>query len=192
MPQMWQPQKPTCFWQLLRQDFKKELGLLQDVQGATQPADHSRPLIHRGRLKDWVIFTILAFLFLSLFTAACTHFPDAPLEPEKARQIFDADEKVILKAITRVLKDRGFGNPRVEADKGRLETDYVVQGDWRTKVVATVEKISARKREVILSVITEKKSFSQWQPKKILRKEQYDQLFGEIEMQIYREWYERE
>jgi hypothetical protein len=189
---MWQPQEPTYFWHFLRQNFEKELGLLQDVEGATQPADHSRPLIHKGRLKGWVIFSILAFLLLSLFAAACTHFPDAPPEPEKAYRIFDADEKIILQAITRVLKDRGFPKPQVEANKGRLETDYVVQGNWRTKVVATVEKISARKREVTLSVITEKKSFSQWQSKKVLHKEQYDQLFAEIEMQIYREWYERE
>lgn len=192
MPQMWQPQEQSCLWQLLRQDFEKELGLPLDVPGATQLSNRPRLLIDGSWFKGWIILTLSAFFFLSLFTTACTHFPDAPPEPEKASQIFDADEKVILKAITRVLRDRGFWNLRVEADKGRLETDYVVQGGWRTKVVATVEKISPRKREVILSVITEKKSFSQWKPKKVMSQEQYDKFFAEIEMQIYRQWYERE
>ena len=190
MPQMRQPQEPTCFWQLLRQNREKELGLPEEVIGTTQPPDYSRPPIDRGRSKGGVIF-IATFFFL-IFTAACGHFPDALPESDRASQIFDADEKIILKAITRVLKDRGFGNPRVEVDKSRLETDYVVEGNWRTKVVATVEKISPKKREVTLSVVTEKKSSSQWQPKKIMSKEQYDKLFGEIEMQIYRELYERE
>lgn len=189
MPQMRQPQEPTCFWQFLRQNLEKELDLPEDVKGKTQPADHSRPLIDGGRSKGWVISIAIFFLIL---TAACGHFPDALPETDRASQIFDADEKVILKAITRVLKDRGFVDPRVEADKNRLETDYVVEGNWRTKVVATVEKISPKKREVTLSVVTEKKSSSQWQPKKIMGKEQYDKLFAEIEMQIYREWYERE
>ena len=116
------------------------------------------------------------------------------LEPEGTSHIFEADEKIIFKAISRVLKDRGFGEPRVEADKGRLETDYLVQEDWRTKVVATIKKVNRREREVTLSVITEQKdsSPSGWKPKKLMGKEQYETFFGEIEMQIYREWYKGE
>lgn len=189
---MRQPQKSARLRQLLRQDFEKELGLLQDMKGAVQPPDRFRPPVDGGRLKGWIIFTISTFLFLGLLLAACGHFHEALPEPEKATQTFDADEKIILKAITRVLKERGFGEPQVEADKGRLETDYVVQGDWRTKVVATVKKISRKEREVTLSVITEEKSASQWQPKKLMGKEQYEKIFGEIEMQIYREWYKGE
>ena len=59
-------------------------------------------------------------------------------------------------------------------------------------MVATIEKIGPKKKEVTLSVVTERKSSSQWEPKKLMGKEQYEQLFGEVEMQIYRELYERE
>ncbi len=118
--------------------------------------------------------------------------PDAASEPEKATQVFDADEKVVLKAITRVLKDRGFGDSKVEADKGRLETDYLVQADWRTRVIANVKRISRNETEVALAVITEKNSSSGWQPKQLMGREQYEKLFSEIEMQIYREWYKGE
>jgi hypothetical protein len=151
-------------------------------------------LIERGRCKSWIILTLTAFFFLSVLAGSCSQFLDHDALPEsaKASQIFAADEKIIVKAITRVLKDRGFGNPRMEADKSRLETDYVVEGNWRTKMVVTIEKIGPKKKEVTLSVVTEKKSSSRWQPKKLMRKEQYDRLFGEIEMQIYRELYEGE
>ncbi len=46
----------------------------------------------------------------------------------------------------------------------------------------------------ILAVITEQKdsSPSGWKPKKLMGKEQYETFFGEIEMQIYREWYKGE
>jgi hypothetical protein len=115
--------------------------------------------------------------------------PDALPKQEEAVRIFDADEKVVLKAIARVLKERGFGDSKVAADQSRLETDYVVQEDWRTRVVATVKEISRKETEVTLSVMTEKKSSSGWTPKKIMGKEQYDKIFDEIEMQIYREWY---
>lgn len=139
-------------------------------------------------MKGWVSLAVFFPLFLCLTVPACLHTPDALPKLEKKSQIFEADEKIILRAIARVLKDRGFGEPTVEADKGRVETDYVVQGDWRTKVVATVKKISRKEREVTLSVATEKKSSSEWQPKLLMNKEQYDKLFGDIEMQIYREW----
>jgi hypothetical protein len=192
MPEMRQPQKPDCLWQFLRQNFEKKLGLPQDPKGPAQPSDNFRPLRKRGRLIGLAIFILSAFLFHCISTVDRGQVPDAAPEPEKAIQTFDADEKVVLKAISRVLKDRGFGDSKVEADRGRLETDYVVQGDWRTRVVATVKKISRRETEVILSVITEKKSSSGWQRKELMGREQYDKFFREIEMQIYREWYKGE
>jgi len=192
MPQMWQPKKPASIWQFLRQDFEEELSIPQDIEGNDGLADNFRPLQKGGRLIGRVIFTVSVLIFLALFTGACRHAPLALPEPEKATQTFDADEKIIMKAITRVLKDHGFNPFQVEADRGRLETDYVVQGDWRTKVVATIKKISRKENEVTLSVITEEKSFSRWQLRKIMGKDQYDKLFGEIEMQIYREWSKRE
>jgi hypothetical protein len=192
MPQMRRPQEPTDLWQFLRQNLEKGLSLPLDVRGAARLLNRPRLLIEKGRFRSWILLTLSAFFFLSVFAGTCSQLHDPLPESKKVTQIFDVDEKIIVKAITRVLKNRGFGNPRVEADNSRLETDYVVEGDWRTKVVVTLEKISPKKREVTLSVVTEKKSSSQWQPKEIMMKEQYDKLFGEVEMQIYRELYERE
>lgn len=66
-----------------------------------------------------------------------------------------------------------------------------MEKDWRTKVVATIKKVGRKEREVTLLVITEQKDSgpSGWKSKKLLGKEQYEKIFGEIEMQIYREWY---
>jgi hypothetical protein len=192
MPQMRQPQKPACFWRFLRQNLEKGLNLPLDVKEAARLLNRPRLLIEKGRFRSWIILTLSAFFFLSVFAGTCSQLHDPLPESKKVSQIFDVDEKIIVKAITRVLKNRGFGTARVEADNSRLETDYVVEGDWRTKVVATIEKIGPKKREVTLSVITERKSSDQWQPKELMMKEQYDRLFGEIEMQIYREIDERQ
>ncbi len=192
MPQMWQRQKPPRLWQFLRQDFEKELGLPQNLKGPAQPSDNFRPPKKGGRFIGLAIFILSAFLFHCMPMVDREQAPDAASEPEKATQVFDADEKVVLKAITRVLKDRGFGDSKVEADKGRLETDYLVQADWRTRVIANVKRISRNETEVALAVITEKNSSSGWQPKQLMGREQYEKLFSEIEMQIYREWYKGE
>jgi len=193
MPQMWQPQEPTGLRPFLRQDLEKELKLPRKVEGSAQLfSNRPRLLMPTGRFKGWSILTLSFCFFLSVLAAGCAIYPDVQPESEKASQVFDVDERIIVKAISRVLKDRGFGNSRVEPDNSRLETEYVVEGDWRTKVVATIEKISPRKREVTLSIVTEKKTSSEWKPKKVMAKEQYDRMFGEIEMQIYRELFERQ
>ena len=192
MPQMWQPQKPTCLWPFLRQDLEKKLDHSPEVKGAARLLNRPASLIDKGRFKSWIILPLSVCFFLSVLAAGCSHIPDTLPESQKVSQVFDVDEKIILRAIAHVLKEHGFAKPKVEADNSRLETDYVVEGGWRTKVVATIERISPRKREVTLSVVTEKKSSSKWQPKKIMGKEQYEKLFGEIEMQIYRELYERQ
>jgi hypothetical protein len=132
---------------------------------------------------------------IALFLYSCAHTPEDPLSQEvvKSTQVFEASDKVIVRAITQVIKERGFGQAKVEKvgeDQSRLETEYVPQGDWRIKVEVTVNKISRKEREVTLFVTTEQKDSgpSGWKAKKLLGKEQYEKIFNQIEMQIYREW----
>lgn len=126
-------------------------------------------------------------LLICLFLAACLEELDPSPEPVGNTRVFDFNEKVILKAIANFLKEQGYVEPRVNEDAGKVETDYFIKGDFRTKVEATVKKIGRRERTVTISVITEQKSSSQWKPKKMLDKEDYDKIFDEIEMEIYRE-----
>ena len=105
----------------------------------------------------------------------------------KNTRILEFNEKIIIKAITSVLRERGFENPKVDLEKGKVETDYVVEGDYRTRVEAEVKKAGRNEGKVTLSVITEQKSSAGWKPKNIMDKAQYDKFFEEIEMQSYRE-----
>jgi hypothetical protein len=137
--------------------------------------------------------SLLAVLWISFFLFACALPFKDPTSPEvdKSTQVFEASEKIIVRAITQVLKDKGFGQAKekkIGEDQSQIETEYVPQGDWRTKVEATVKKISPKEREVTLAVITEYKESSGWKPKKFMGKDQYEKFFTEIELQIYREW----
>jgi hypothetical protein len=137
--------------------------------------------------KGWRRFFFLSFV-LCLLLIGCWEDSDTLSEPEKYTRVYDFQEKYIFKAITTILKERGFSNPMVDAEKGKVETDYFAQGNLRTRVEATVKKIGRKEREVTLSVITEKKkSPGDWKLIKILDKSHYEKFFDEIEMQIYRE-----
>jgi hypothetical protein len=141
------------------------------------------------------ILSLFAVLSGALLFISCAHAPQDPTVQEvyKSTQVFDASEKIVVRAITQVLKDRGFGASKVEKtgeDESRLFTDFVPQGEWRTKIEATIKKLSRKEREVTLVVTTEQKESGPagWKTKILMGKEQYEKIFNEIEMQIYREW----
>ena len=146
-----------------------------------------------GKLKFFLYVLTILWISFSFFTCALPHKDPLSPEVDKSSQVFDASEKIIVRAITQVLKDKGFGQAKEEKtgeDQLRLETDYVPQGEMRVKVSATVKKINPKEREVTLEVVTEQKGSKsgEWKSKKMVGKDQYERLFNEIEMQIYREW----
>ena len=126
---------------------------------------------------------ILLFLFLS----ACEEEKDSSGPPEKHSRVYEFNEKYIIRGVASLLREKGYADPKVDTEKGKVETDYIPAGNMRTKVEVTVKKLDRREREVILVITTEKKVKEGWKAIKILEKPQYDKFFDEIEMQIYRE-----
>ncbi|HPK53561.1 MAG TPA: hypothetical protein PK114_03815 [Smithellaceae bacterium] len=78
-------------------------------------------------------------------------------------------------------------NVRVDQVNKRVETDYIVQGDWRTRSMAKVSRLSWKESELVLSVITEKKTETGWEMRRLLEAEQYANLFDKIDLLIYEE-----
>jgi hypothetical protein len=125
----------------------------------------------------------MMFFFLS----ACEEEEDSSGPPEKHSRVYEFNEKYIIRGVASLLREKGYADPKVDTEKGKVETDYIPAGNMRTKVEVTVKKLDRREREVILVITTEKKVKEGWKVIKILEKRQYDKFFDEIEMQIYRE-----
>jgi hypothetical protein len=124
---------------------------------------------------------------LVFFLSACEEESDSSGPPEKHSRVYEFNEKYIVRGVANLLREKGYADPKVDMEKGKVETDYIPAGDTRTKVEVTVKKLDRREREVVLVITTEKKVKEGWKPVKILQKPQYDKFFDEIEMQIYRE-----
>jgi hypothetical protein len=108
--------------------------------------------------------------------------------PDEYRHTYEAREKVILNAIARVFNDKSMGsNVRIDSTKQQVETDYIVQGEWRTRSMAKIRKLNWKESEVVLSVITEKKAETGWEMRRLLDKDQYINLFDTIDLMIYEE-----
>jgi hypothetical protein len=124
---------------------------------------------------------------LVFFLSACEEESDSSGPPEKHSRVYEFNEKYIIRGVANLLREKGYADPKVDTEKGTVETDYIPAGNTRTKVEVTVKKLDRREREVILVITTEKKVKEGWKVIKILEKPQYDKFFDEIEMQIYRE-----
>ena len=110
-------------------------------------------------------------------------------KPDEFTRIYEAGENIVIQAIALTFKEKGFGNATINPDKNQVESEYIIQGEWRTKSTATVKKINWKECEVALSVNTEKKTKTGWEMRRLLEKRQYDKIFNAIELQIYEQLY---
>ncbi|HOW57670.1 MAG TPA: hypothetical protein PKZ12_06690 [Smithellaceae bacterium] len=109
-------------------------------------------------------------------------------KPDEYNRIFEAREKIILAALAGVFKEKMIGtNVRIDQKKNMVETDYLIQDEWRTKSIARVKKLNWKECEVTLSVITEKKTPQGWELRRLLEKPQFDNLFYYLDLKIFEE-----
>lgn len=182
MSQMREPEEPACFWEFLSQNLQEEL---TPRRGEFLIFPFHLTLRSGFLGWGWRSFFFL-FLLLPILLASCEE-EESGGEPERHSRVFEFKEKYIIRGIANLLKEKGYADPKVDMEKGRVETDYIRQGNLRVKVETTVKKLDRREREVVLVITTEKKTREGWKAVKMLDKAHYDRFFDEMEMQIYRE-----
>ena len=141
--------------------------------------------------KRQSLFIILLPLIFSLsfLLTSCREGQEVISKPDEIRHVYEANEDKLIQAITQVFKDKGFGTPKINQEKNQVESEYMIQDDWRTKCIARVKKIDWKECEVVLSIITEKKIANGWEMRRLLGAKQYDTFFNAIELQLYQEMY---
>jgi len=147
------------------------------------------------RYQSARVFSFIALIFILWNLIACGAQIGQTVisSPDEYRDIFEAKEKYILRAIARVFKEKDMGTRiRIDEEKSTVETDYLIQEDWRTKSLARIKKLNWKESEVSLSVITEKKTATGWEMRRLLEKEQYMKIFDTIDLKIYEEMYKME
>ncbi len=139
--------------------------------------------------KNNYFFPSIVFIILLQFISCAPQFGKVVIsKPDEYKHIYEANEKIILKAAARIFQEKSMGsNVRIDMEKNQVDTDYINQGEWRTKSSVKVKKLNWKEREVVLSVITEKKTENGWEMRRLLDKEQYINLFDIIDLAIYEE-----
>jgi len=135
-------------------------------------------------------FAALIFFLINVFACGAQFGQTVLSQPDEFTYTYEAKERFVLRAIARVFKEKKMGtNIRIDEEQQRVETDFLIQDDWRTKSVARIKKLNWKESEVTLTVITEKKTASGWEMRRLLEKEQYMKIFDTIDLKIYEEMY---
>ncbi len=139
--------------------------------------------------SSW-IFTFFFFFIFSLISCAPKIGQTVISKPDEYRTVYEAKEEFVIKAIAQVFKERNLGTDvRIDEEKRTVHTDYILQDDWRIKSIARVKILNWKETEVLLSIVTEKKTGTGWEMRRLLEEEQYDTIFNQIELKIYQEMY---
>ncbi|MHB8137567.1 MAG: hypothetical protein ACYDGO_04170 [Smithellaceae bacterium] len=139
-------------------------------------------------IKKTVILSFVFIVIIHLISCANQFGSAAISKPDEHTHIYEAKEKFVLRAIATVLKEKEIGrNVTIDRQNHRVDSDYVVLDDWRTKTNAQVKQLNWKECEVTLSVTTDKKTSTGWEMRRLLTKKQYDNFFSIIELKIYEE-----
>jgi len=133
---------------------------------------------------------LLCFVFLVINYFSCGFITENTVidTPDEYIKTYEAKEEIVLRAIARVFQEKQMGrNVTINRKDKTVVTDYLTRDDWRTKSYAKVSQINWKETQTVISIITEKKTKTGWEMRRLLQKEQYTNLFSEIELRIYEE-----
>lgn len=142
-----------------------------------------------NKRQSLLIFLLPLIFSVSFLLTSCREEGEVISKPDEFTHVYEAGEDKLLQALAQVFKDKRFGTPTISKETNKVESDYLIQDEWRTKGIARVKKINWKECEVDLSIITEKKIENGWEMRRILGKSQYDTFFDAIELQLYQEMY---
>jgi hypothetical protein len=138
--------------------------------------------------KNKIILLCFVFLVINLFSCGFITENTIIDTPDEYIKTYEAKEEIVLRAIARVFQEKQMGrNVTINRKDKTVVTDYLIRDDWRTKSYAKVSQINWKETQTVISIITEKKTKTGWEMRRLLQKEQYANLFSEIELRIYEE-----
>jgi hypothetical protein len=141
---------------------------------------------HTGKPRS-LLCLLLAIVAINFSVAACSDDGILIERPDEFTHVFRASERHILRAIAQTFRDRDLGKPTINEEAQEILSDYIDQGEWRVRGLARIRDLGGNEREVTLSILTEKRTPTGWELRRLLGKEQYQKFFDAIDTQIYRE-----
>jgi Arc/MetJ-type ribon-helix-helix transcriptional regulator len=109
------------------------------------------------------------------------------------KKVFTMKAEVVREAVQRVLEKRNFILAAKQSNELHLETEWLEDQGYRSRVEVDLEPLSRSKTELTLTMNLEEKPLfrDKWEPMDEIGEDTYRILLGDIEMECYRVLYDR-
>jgi hypothetical protein len=149
---------------------------------------HLDPVEAKRDPRSLPLLILALSLVCSLVLCSCGGEGEPIGKPDEFTRVYQANEKYILRAIYQTFKEKELGQAISKSEETQeVTSDYIVQGGWRIRALARISKVNRSESEVALSIITEKRTPTGWELRRLLGKEHYERFFDTLDTQIYRE-----
>lgn len=152
-------------------------------EGSTHFGYNVRPLI---------LILVGMVVFLVHCTKPLTH-KQVMVTNRPEKKVFKMKPDVVREAVKRALEKKKFILETKQSNELHLETEWLEDQGYRSRVEADIKPLSRSKTELTLMMFLEKKLvfLDKWKPMDELGEDTYRILMGDIEMECYRVLYDR-
>ncbi|UCG20674.1 MAG: hypothetical protein JSU80_13290 [Deltaproteobacteria bacterium] len=139
---------------------------------------------------------ILVLIGMVVFLVHCTKPMSHRREMVANRpetKVFKMKPDVVREAVKRALENKKFIMASEQGNELHLQTEWLEDQGYRSKVVADIKPLSRSKTELSIMMHLEKKLvfLDKWKPMDEIPEDAYRILMGDIEMECYRVLYDR-
>ena len=112
---------------------------------------------------------------------------------EDLKKVFKMKPDVVREAVERALEKKKFVLAAKQSNELHLETEWLEDQGYRSRVEADIEPLSRSKTKLTLIMYLEQKPVfkDEWEPMDEIGEDTYKILMGDIEMECYRVLYDR-
>lgn len=135
---------------------------------------------------------ILAGVLFLLTGCAASGSLDRPVLNKPESRIFDMKPSVVMKAVKQVLEKKKFGLNSDLSGLRHVETEWLREGSYRSKIKADIRPLSHRSSELNVQIFLQHRSVWQktWQPVDKIGDKVYTEFMDEVQMECYRVMYD--
>ena len=146
----------------------------------------------RHNLRPLLFILMGMVIFLVHCTKPMTH-KQVMVTNRPEKKVFKMKPDVVREAVERALEKKKFVLAAKQSNELHLETEWLEDQGYRTRVEADIEPLSRSKTQLTVMMYLEQKLVfkDEWKPMDEIGEDTYKILMGDIEMECYRVLYDR-
>jgi hypothetical protein len=164
-----------------------------DHLSTQKPSQMKEDTTHFAHTLLPLLFILMGMVIVLVHCSKPLSHRQAMVNNRPEKKVFKMKPGVVREALEKVLEKQKFVLAAKQSNELHLETEWLEDGGYRSRVEADIQPLSQSKTELTVFVYLEEKRIfrDEWEPMDEIPEDTYRILMGDIEMECYRVLYDR-